>query len=85
MKVCLVIRLLNELARFIKPSYQITLQHMSSLRISERNLGRDNRVIGDHMRDCVAPYLDESFVSFVNSLPIQYKVSICLATMSVVS
>lgn len=43
-------------------------------RISERNLGRDNRVIGDHRRDCVAPYLDEEFVSFVNSLPIQYKV-----------
>ncbi|KAL5255554.1 hypothetical protein ACHWQZ_G010954 [Mnemiopsis leidyi] len=47
-------------------------------RISERNLGRDNRVIGDHKRDCVAPYLDERFVSFVNSLPIQYKVDFTL-------
>ena len=47
---------------------------MFHYRISERNLGRDNRVIGDHMRDCVAPYLDENFVSYVNSLPVQYKV-----------
>ncbi|XP_063673989.1 LOW QUALITY PROTEIN: asparagine synthetase domain-containing protein 1-like [Bolinopsis microptera] len=47
-------------------------------RISERNLGRDNRVIGDHMRDCVAPFLDESFVSYLNPLPIQYKVDFTL-------
>ena len=43
-------------------------------RISSRNLGRDNRVIGDHHRDCVAPFLDFDFVSFINDVPISTKV-----------
>ena len=47
-------------------------------RIAERNMGRDNRVIGDHRRDCVAPFLDEAFVSFVNELPVQCKVDFTL-------
>lgn len=37
------------------------------------------------MRDCVAPFLDEDFVSFVNSLPIQYKVTFLLFLLLEVS
>ena len=46
-------------------------------RISSRNLGRDNRVIGDHHRDCVPPFLDLDFVSFINDVPISTKEDYC--------
>lgn len=47
-------------------------------RISSRNLGRDDRVIGDHGKEARFPFLDENVVSFLNSLPVWEKVDITL-------
>lgn len=35
-----------------------------------RNLGRDDRLIADHGRECRHPFLDENFVDTVLSLPL---------------
>ncbi|XP_043220981.1 asparagine synthetase domain-containing protein 1-like [Amphibalanus amphitrite] len=43
------------------------------LAICERNLGRDDRVISDHGREARFPFLDESVVSLLSSLPIWLK------------
>ncbi|XP_058508441.1 asparagine synthetase domain-containing protein 1 isoform X1 [Solea solea] len=42
-------------------------------RISSRNLGRDDRVIGDHGKEARFPYLDEDMVNHLNSLPVWEK------------
>ncbi|XP_033842661.1 asparagine synthetase domain-containing protein 1 [Periophthalmus magnuspinnatus] len=47
-------------------------------RISSRNLGRDDRVIGDHGKEARFPYLDEDVVSFLNSLPVWTKADLSL-------
>ncbi|XP_007950772.1 asparagine synthetase domain-containing protein 1 [Orycteropus afer afer] len=47
-------------------------------RISSRNLGRDDRVIGDHGKEARFPFLDENVVSFLNSLPIWEKANLAL-------
>ncbi|XP_076011951.1 asparagine synthetase domain-containing protein 1 [Genypterus blacodes] len=47
-------------------------------RISTRNLGRDDRVIGDHGREARFPYLDEDVVSYLNSLPVWLKADLSL-------
>ncbi|XP_051009732.1 asparagine synthetase domain-containing protein 1 [Acomys russatus] len=47
-------------------------------RISSRNLGRDDRVIGDHGKEARFPFLDENVVSFLNSLPVWEKVDLSL-------
>uniref|UniRef100_A0A8C2VNE9 Asparagine synthetase domain-containing protein 1 n=1 Tax=Chinchilla lanigera TaxID=34839 RepID=A0A8C2VNE9_CHILA len=47
-------------------------------RISSRNLGRDDRVIGDHGKEARFPFLDENVVSFLNSLPIWEKADLAL-------
>lgn len=44
-------------------------------RISERNLGRDDRCISDHGREARFPFLDEEVVSFLSGLPVWLKVS----------
>ncbi|XP_068185294.1 asparagine synthetase domain-containing protein 1 [Antennarius striatus] len=47
-------------------------------RISSRNLGRDDRVIGDHGKEARFPYLDEDVVSYLNSLPVWEKTDLTL-------
>ncbi|KAM4626114.1 asparagine synthetase domain-containing protein 1 [Discoglossus pictus] len=47
-------------------------------RISSRNLGRDDRVIGDHGKEARFPFLDEDVVSFLNSLPVWEKADLSL-------
>ncbi|KAF3695154.1 Asparagine synthetase domain-containing protein 1 [Channa argus] len=47
-------------------------------RISSRNLGRDDRVIGDHGKEARFPYLDEDVVSYFNSLPVWEKADLSL-------
>nr|XP_019596319.1 PREDICTED: asparagine synthetase domain-containing protein 1 isoform X1 [Rhinolophus sinicus] len=47
-------------------------------RISSRNLGRDDRVVGDHGKEARFPFLDENVVSFLNSLPIWEKANLTL-------
>ncbi|XP_036401613.1 asparagine synthetase domain-containing protein 1 [Megalops cyprinoides] len=47
-------------------------------RISSRNMGRDDRVIGDHGKEARFPFLDEDVVSFLNSLPVWEKADLSL-------
>lgn len=51
---------------------------MELARISSRNLGRDDRVIGDHGKEARFPFLDENVVSFLNSLPVWEKANLTL-------
>lgn len=37
-------------------------------RISERNLGRDDRIVSDHGKQSRLPYLDESIIQYVQQL-----------------
>ncbi|XP_014668806.1 PREDICTED: asparagine synthetase domain-containing protein 1-like [Priapulus caudatus] len=51
---------------------------MEVSRISERNLGRDDRIICDHGKEARFPFLDENVVSFLNSLPMWKKALLSL-------
>lgn len=56
----------------------ITEVEMEMNRISERNLGRDNRILADHGRAPRLPYLDEMVVEYLAQLPIWTKVDLRL-------
>ncbi|XP_006636734.2 asparagine synthetase domain-containing protein 1 [Lepisosteus oculatus] len=47
-------------------------------RISSRNLGRDDRIIGDHGKEARFPFLDEEVVSFLNAVPVWDKADLSL-------
>ncbi|XP_070694747.1 asparagine synthetase domain-containing protein 1 [Pempheris klunzingeri] len=51
---------------------------MELARIPSRNLGRDDRVIGDHGKEARFPYLDEDVVNYLNSLPVWEKADLSL-------
>lgn len=68
--------------RFIKGGWSSLMSEveMEMNRISERNLGRDNRIIADHGRAPRLPYLDEKVVDYLSRLPISAKVDLRLPT-----
>ena len=47
--------------------------------ISERNLGRDNRIVSDHGLAGRYPYLDEMVVEYIAGLPLEAKMNLALA------
>lgn len=51
---------------------------MEMQRISERNLGRDNRIIADHGRAPRLPYLDERVVECLADIPVWVKADLRL-------
>ncbi|KAM4558465.1 asparagine synthetase domain-containing protein 1 [Odontesthes bonariensis] len=66
--------------RFKMSSHEGLVQELAMElgRISSRNLGRDDRVIGDHGKEARFPYLDEDVVSYLNSLPVWEKADLSL-------
>lgn len=42
-------------------------------RISSRNLGRDDRIVGSHGKEVRFPYLAEDVVTYLSNLPINIK------------
>ncbi|XP_037343535.2 asparagine synthetase domain-containing protein 1 [Pungitius pungitius] len=66
--------------RFTKSGHEGLIQElqMELDRIPSRNLGRDDRVIGDHGKEARFPYLDEDVVSLLNSLPVWDKADLSL-------
>ncbi|XP_077946276.1 asparagine synthetase domain-containing protein 1 [Gasterosteus aculeatus] len=66
--------------RFTKSGHEGLIQElkMELDRIPSRNLGRDDRVIGDHGKEARFPYLDEDVVSHLNALPVWEKADLSL-------
>ncbi|OCT63918.1 asparagine synthetase domain-containing protein 1 [Xenopus laevis] len=66
--------------RFNNLGYEGLLEELAMEldRIAYRNLGRDDRVIGDHGKEARFPFLDEDVVTFLNSLPVWEKTDLTL-------
>ena len=62
-------------ARFNKESWEGLADELRQelVNISSRNLGRDNRIVSDHGVAPRFPYLDEKFVNFLSTVPINLK------------
>ncbi|GJD06594.1 Asparagine synthetase domain-containing protein 1 [Galdieria sulphuraria] len=45
--------------------------NMDLSRLWWRNLGRDDRIVGDHGKELRLPFLDEQVIDFITSLPLQ--------------
>jgi asparagine synthetase B (glutamine-hydrolysing) len=68
--------LIDEVCIFVGPAYsaKAKLQLQSEIdRIPMRNLGRDDRVISTHGKECRYPFLSLDFVSFAAGLPVHMK------------
>jgi asparagine synthetase B (glutamine-hydrolysing) len=42
-------------------------------RLWKRNLGRDDRCLSDHGKECRFPYLDEDVMAYLSELPVEMK------------
>jgi len=46
---------------------------MKVIRLWTCNLGRDNRCLSDHCKECRCPYMDEDVMAYLDFLPLEMK------------
>ncbi|GAC93803.1 asparagine synthetase [Pseudozyma hubeiensis SY62] len=45
-------------------------------RLPTRNLGRDDRILSSHGKECRYPFLDRTVIEFLTSIPVEHKVNL---------